>query len=700
MNIDGFLNKNPFVRIVLPFAIGIVLHHQTEISTVLNVAILCVSTILSVLFYNISLSYKYRWLPGAMLFVNLCALGYTTASLNNSSSFIPPEANTRECTYRACITNNPSHGEKACKVDLRVEAVSILGKWYDFDAKIVATIMNDSLTSQLKAGNTIQFSSKIDSIDLPKNPFGFNYSQYLQLNGVQGSIFLNSGEWHISDEGTHGLKQHALNIRMMLIGLLEKAGLEGNELGLASTLVLGYKNSIDDDVKQAYMNAGAMHVLAVSGMHVGIVCIVLELLMKLFGGNRFFKTKRVIIIALLWAYAFITGLSPSVLRATVMFTAVELARLLNKEMTIYNTLAISAVFLLTIRPEMLFHAGFQLSYAAVVGIVYFQPRIVKLIKISKKRRLLRYIWELTAVSIAAQISTLPFCLFYFERTPVYFWLSNIVVSPGAVVMISLTLLLLAVSPFDIAAKIVGTITSYTAKLMNYLVTSISNLPFSTIENTYITLFQAAMVAVIIISATIWLNTREYNWLLGALTAFLAVIIPSSIESVRNSSAQALCVYYSPKNAMAHFVDGNSSYWIRGAVGDKKQAGLLTKGGNIHWRSVLTDYYDYTAEIRNGHLLTKNGFFVFDSISGLTVNDSTMPFKIKSPQSLDYLIVSGKPNIRAKDLPKTLHFKKIIIDASVPAWIAKDWERKFSGSQIHNVRRQGAYIHQMSRQTGY
>lgn len=695
MTIDGFLSKNPFVRIVLPFALGIVLHHQIGINTVLCLSIVCVLTCLSILSYRICQSYKYRWVPGAMLFATLCALGCATASINGSNS-VPLEANSLEGTYSACITNNPTHGERACKADLRVEAVNILGKWYDFDAKIVATIMNDSLTSQLKAGNTIQFSSRIDSIDLPKNPFGFNYSQYLQLNGVQGSIFLNPGEWHITDYSTRGIIQYALNIRMMLIGLLEKAGLEGNELGLASTLVLGYKNSIDDEVKQSYMNAGAMHVLAVSGMHVGIVCIVLELLMKLFGGNRFFKAKRLIIIALLWAYAFITGLSISVIRATVMFSVFEFIRLFNKQISVYNTLAASAVLILAVKPDSLFLAGFQLSYAAVTGIVFFQPRIVNLIKISKKRRLLRYLWELTAVSIAAQISTLPFCLYYFERTPVYFWLSNIVVSPGAIVMISLTLLLFAVSPFDMAAKAVGVITSYAAKLMNYLVTTIANLPFSTIENSHITLFQATMVAAVIISATVWLVSRRYNWLIGALLALLAVITPSSVQSVMHNSTEAMCVYYSPKNTMVHFIDGNSSCWIKGPVGNEKQAGQLTKDGNIHWRSILTDYYDINADISKGNLLTKNGFFVFDSVSGLTVNDSTTRFRIRQPMSLDLLIVSGKPGIRAKDLPKSLKFNNIIIDASVPAWIAKDWERKFADYRIHNVRRQGAFIHYINR----
>jgi competence protein ComEC len=404
MSIAEFADRNPFVRITVPLMLGIVLCNQIPSHPTIGLIALCVCIVAAVVAYKCTDKYTTRWVPGVFLFASFTLLGYNLLTLSEPAQ-ISGVASKLKCEYRACITNQPSEGERAYKADLRLEAVKVFGEWQNFDAKIVATIEKDSLAQKLRVGQTIIFTSKIDSLGVPKNPFGFDYSQYLQLNGVQGCIFLNSGEWRISSETIRGIKLHALNARQRLIGILEDTGLSGNELGLASTLVLGYKNSIDSEVKQAYMNAGAMHVLAVSGMHVGIVCAVLELLMTILGGNIGFTIKRIIVILLLWAYAFITGLSPSVLRATVMFTFVMIARLANRNMSIYNSLAASAFLLLAYDPTLLFKAGFQLSYAAVVGIVFFQPRIVALLRLNPRNKPLKYIWELTAVSIAAQISS-------------------------------------------------------------------------------------------------------------------------------------------------------------------------------------------------------------------------------------------------------------------------------------------------------
>lgn len=688
MSINGFLDKNPFVRIVIPYALGIISHYYLHTVDIVCVAVVCLLLAIAVFFYRKHLSMRFGWLTGLTLFVTIGAMGFASAQLATPPP-VPHDAGKHKCLYRASVTNHPADGGKAYKADLKIEAVNILGAWREFDAKIVATIMKDSAASCLKAGQTIEFSSRIDSLDMPKNPFGFDYSQYLQLNGVQGSIFLNPGEWKTIDGRVHGLKQHALNARQTLVGLLEKAGLEGNELGLASTLVLGYKSSIDAEVKQSYMNAGAMHVLAVSGMHVGIVCAVLELLMMALGGNLAFRLKRVLIILLLWSYAFITGLSPSVLRATVMFTFVELGRLIRREMSIYNTLAASAFLLLAINPDMLFKAGFQLSYAAVVGIVTLQPRIVSLIRVNRKRRILRYVWELTAVSVAAQIATLPFCLYYFERTPVYFWLSNIIVSPGAAVMIGLTMLLLAVSPIGVAAKWVGVATSWVAKSMNHWVTIIANLPGSTIENSYISVYQSLAVAGVIVGLLVWLKTRRCNWLMGSLAALLVYITPFSLKALQNSTAHALCVWYSPRNAMVQFVEGNRSFWLKDSIGDSRQAGLMVKGANIFWKSNRSGI---VAPDNSGErVMARNGFFVFDSVCGMVVGDKTVPFKIKQADTLDFLIVSSAPGIRVRQMPRNLKFRNVIIDGTVKPWVAKEWERWFAGCRIHCVRRQGAYI---------
>ena len=688
MSINGFLDKNPFVRIVFPYALGIIAHLYVNIPGIVCVAAVCLLLLLAVFFYRMHLSMRFGWVTGMTLFAAIVAIGFATAEFAEKPP-VPYDANNYKCNYRACITNTPSEGERAYKVDLQVEAVKVYGEWQNFDTKIVATIIKDSLARQLKPGQTIIFNSKIDSLNAPKNPFGFDYSQYLQLNGVQGSIFLNSGEWQIDDESVRGIKQHALNMRQKLVDILRNAGLSGNEFGLASTLVLGYKNSIDAEVKQAYMNAGAMHVLAVSGMHVGIVCSVLEFLMTILGGSILLTLKRIIIIVLLWAYAFITGLSPSVLRATVMFTFVMLARLINREISIYNSLAASAFLLLCIDPSLLFKASFQLSYAAVTGIVFFQPRITRLIRIRNKP--LRYVWELTAVSIAAQISTLPFCLYYFERTPVYFWMSNIIVSPGAAVMIFLTMILLAVSPVAILTKIVGFVTSAFAKAMNFMVMSIANLPFSTIENRYITVFQALLIAFAIISATIWIINHKPMGLTAALCALLLFIIPISTSKLKARNAHAINVYYSPKNPSIQFVDGLRSYWTCNLYADNKKINTLVKGGNMLWNSLRYDKISTENSARSGQICFENGFFKFCSINGLLIDDKTQPFEFNKADTLDLLIVTSEPAIRARQMPQNLSFKKVVIDASVPPWIMRDWERRFSGCQIHNVRREGAFI---------
>ena len=688
MGINGFLDKNPFVRIIFPYALGIIVHLYVKIPGIVCVAVVCLLSVAAVFFYRRHLSMRYGWVTGFVLFVTIGTMGFATAELSEKPP-VPHDANNYKCSYRACVTNTPSEGERAYKVDLQVEAVKVYGEWQNFDTKIVATIIKDSLARQLKAGQTIVFNSKIDSLNAPKNPFGFDYSQYLQLNGVQGSIFLNQGEWQIANESVRGIRQYALNMRQKLVDILRNAGLSGNEFGLASTLVLGYKNSIDAEVKQAYMNAGAMHVLAVSGMHVGIVCAVLEFLMTILGGRILLTLKRLIIILLLWAYAFITGLSPSVLRATVMFSFVMLARLINREMSIYNTLAASAFLLLCIDPSLLFKASFQLSYAAVTGIVFFQPRITRLIRVRNK--LLRYIWELTAVSFAAQISTLPFCLYYFERTPVYFWMSNIIVSPGAAVMIFLTMMLLAVSPVASLTKIVGFVTSAFAKAMNFMVMSIANLPFSTIENRYISVSQALLIAIAIISATIWIIKHKPLGLTAALCAILLFIIPISTNKLSACNTHAISVYYSPKNPSIQFVDGLRSYWTCNLYSDNKKINTLVKGGNYFWNSLSYDKVTPESFAPQGQISFENGFFKFCDITGLLIDNKTQPFKFNQADTLDLLIVTGEPAIRARQMPHNLSFRKVVIDASVPPWIIKDWERRFSKCQIHNVKKSGAFI---------
>ena len=456
MTLEDFLENNPCVRLIAPFIIGIIIGSLFFVPIYVSATIAVVAIAIAIWLYKKLLKYTQRWLPGFVSGIAILAVGMLLITTHQNSQTDEPTTRTVD-QYRACVLNPPALKNRYYKTELQIEAANISGSWYSIDTKITATIECDSLAEKLKAGQTIEFAAQIDSLNAPKNPFGFDYANYLQNNGIHGSIFLKSGKWQIVSTEVRGLRRYALNIRQRLIGLFKDAGLSGNELGLASTLVLGYKNDIDSEVKQAYMNAGAMHVLAVSGMHVGIVYLALDLLMIVFGGKRFYWFKQFLIILLLWAYAFITGLSPSVMRATIMFTVVIVGKIFNRGTSVYNSLAFAAICILVNDPSMLFKPSFQLSCVAVTGIVFYQPRIAKIIKVRNKA--LNYLWQLTSVSIAAQIATMPFCLYYFERTPVYFWLSNIVVSPGATVLIVLAMMLLITSPVNCISAFFGFLTN-------------------------------------------------------------------------------------------------------------------------------------------------------------------------------------------------------------------------------------------------
>ncbi len=690
MNNWNFLSSNPCVRIVVPLIAGIIFCHYVPVPVNVGIAAFSVVLPISILLYKRNRTYGKQWITGAVLNIMLMIVGVLLLSVMGSKVGVAGLSNQKIC-YEAVVVSTPTIGEKACKVDLQVDAANVLGKWQNFDMRVMATIERDSLAEQLLAGQLIEFISHIDTLDSPKNPFGFDYSQYLELNGIQGSIFLSSGDWRISEVRVRGIKQHALNMRQRLIALLSGAGLQGNELGLASTLVLGYKNHIDAELKQAYMCAGAMHVLAVSGMHVGIVCMMLEFLLALLGANHYKRLKQVIIVALLWAYAFLTGLSPSVMRATVMFSCVAVGRIFDRSISIYNSLAFSAICLLMYDPSMLFRAGFQLSYAAVIGIVSLQPLIVKWLPISDKNRIIYYLWQLTAVSIAAQVATFPFCLYYFDYTPTYFILSNIVVSPGAVVMMIVTVLLLLTSQVTLLSALTSKLAYWVAHTMNYLIMSIANLPYSTLNNPSITTAQALMVGLAMLMIVLWLVTKNGRFAVVMLVAVNLYAIPFCISVLKGIDTRAVCVYYVPKASMIQFVNGECSNWISRSSQPNSRLTTMMNYANQFWSARTSVDVGQQAQPDVDGIMYDRSFFVFDTISGLLVDAQTKPFRADSALQLDYLIVSGEPLLRARQIPKQLSFRHVIIDASVRPWIAREWERKFGHDNVHNVRKQGAYI---------
>lgn len=312
----------------------------------------------------------------------------------------------------------------------------------------------------------------------------FDYGLYLRRQGIVGTCWALRRNWQlIGHEDDMGLKGIAKRCQYFLYQQYRKMGIEGQELGIISALTLGYREDLDKDVQRAFSASGAMHVLAVSGLHTGIVwgivmwILTLGVLYKPLWENKFRRwLLNISTIVLIWAYAFLTGLSPSVMRSALMLTFWALSSLLEQQTSRWNPLLAAAVVILIVNPLALWSVSFQLSFAAVAGIMLFGSSMQQ--AVVSKGRVWQSVSGLLIVSLAAQLGTMPLTLHYFGQTSNYFALTNLIVVPMAGILLSLGFSTLAMS-WCAVGEWLGWATKWCTWLLNQAVQWIESLPYST-----------------------------------------------------------------------------------------------------------------------------------------------------------------------------------------------------------------------------
>ena len=312
----------------------------------------------------------------------------------------------------------------------------------------------------------------------------FDYGLYLRRQGIVGTCWALRRNWQlIGHEDDMGLKGLAKRSQYFLYQQYRKMGVEGQELGIISALTLGYREDLDKDVQRAFSASGAMHVLAVSGLHTGIVwgivmwILTLGVLYKPLWEDKFRRwLLNISTIVLIWAYAFLTGLSPSVMRSALMLTFWALSSLLEQQTSRWNPLLAAAVVILIVNPLALWSVSFQLSFAAVAGIMLFGSSMQQ--AVVSKGRVWQSVSRLLIVSLAAQLGTMPLTLHYFGQTSNYFALTNLIVVPMAGILLSLGFSTLAMS-WCAVGEWLGLATKWCTWLLNQAVQWIESLPYST-----------------------------------------------------------------------------------------------------------------------------------------------------------------------------------------------------------------------------
>jgi len=492
---------------------------------------------------------RFNYLYGISLSMIFLFLGYLSLIRTNDSNRTDHLVNRANGTYYSAKVISGAQ-IKGDFLRLKIETLAVRDSlWHKASGKVLLYLRRP-LNYIPKYGDKLLISGFPQQVSSPLNPSEFDYKQYLAYNNIHHQHFVNNENWQLlAPVSGLSLRGMSIKARNYLEGKLSMFIKRPQELAVAKALILGKKEDLDNDTKEIYATTGAMHVLAVSGLHVGIIYLVLLALLR---QKRSQITKPVlvafIVIPALWAYAFLTGLSPSVLRAVTMFSFLALAQVINRRSASLNTLAISAFLLLLVDPYMIMAVGFQLSYVAVAGIIFLYPVFEKWL--NPENKILRFAWQITALSLAAQLATAPLSAFYFHRFPTYFIFSNLLVIPAATAIVWGGLVLLALGSISSGLGILlGKILGFIILTVNQSLQWIASLPFAEVNSLVLILLDTWLFYGIIILVFLFYQTK--NWSFYWLTSGLVIILCySSIYAHYQQVKLKQIVFYSVNRSWA------------------------------------------------------------------------------------------------------------------------------------------------------
>ncbi|MBL6448366.1 ComEC/Rec2 family competence protein [Fulvivirga sp. 29W222] len=592
-------------------------------------------------------------------------------------------------TYYVATLQDPGEERlKTIRYKAEVRGYKQAGQWQKALGKIYLYV---DKSSQLKYGDQLLVKGAPQAVRPPQNPGEFDYKRFLTFKSIYHQHFLRQGDYQVIGNIQNPVWAMAYRLRAGAADILEESIGAGRELGIVQALVLGIKDDLDDTTQDAYAASGAMHVLAVSGLHVGIIYGIVFFLL-----GRFQSTKRgrwvvaVVCILVLWFYAMITGFSPSVLRAVTMFTFIIVGQVSGRDSNIYNTMAVSAFCLLMYDPYLIMSLGFQLSYLAVLGIVYVQPKVYQLHVFD--HLIPDKLWALTSVALAAQLATVPLCLLYFHQFPTYFFLSNIIVIPGATLTLCLGLGVLAFGFIDTLATGLGWVLKWCVLGMNEVVFAIRELPFSQITEVSISGIEATMIFGIIVSFLIFFHYKNMSYAWSAL-AFAVVFSVSHTIRLLGISDKVTVYNISGHTAVDFIAQGESFLYTDpdfeitdGKVGYHIQPNhLLSEISSVHW--VQQESTAWVKTINNVHMahFKNNSFVILDQPVGKTMD-------LKNPLSVGYVLVCKRFDKDLAWIKNNFVFKRIILDGSLSWYQAKGFKREAEELALsyYSVYDEGAY----------
>ena len=679
-----------FVLILGPFTAGILIcygRNFTELYSVwrFSTFIVFLSIFIIRYLYKSIKVYHHKYIIGLLLYLLLFLLGrlhcihfYTPGKTNyfasQSGRFL-----------KVKVDSEPEQSHHLLRFTTSVLEVSDEHKKYQSEGRLLVALQIDSLLKPvIRYGDIFLIPAIYTEVSPPANPGEFDFKSWLAHKNIYHQVFLRKNQFlHLSQNKGNPVINFSLKLRQQQITYYRKLLKDDEAFAVASTLILGYRADLSSETLAAYSRTGTIHALSVSGMHVGIIYLVIEWALSFLNRRKSWRIIKVILVlALIWFYTLLTGCSASVLRSAIMLSVFVIAKAFRRNTNSYNILAFSAFCLLLYDPFLIWDVGFQLSFLAVFGLIYLQPIINSWFFF--KSALLTRLWSMISLSLAAQITTFPLSVYYFHQFPLYFIVSNLFITlPIAVLMyLGIGILLIRLDwlaiPFE--ALILFT---------NRGLTLISHLPYSSLCGIWINKTELLLLCLWMILLIIGLICRHKAFFLSSFTILICLQCFLVYDYMLSRKQQKIVLFQLSSKYAAAFISADTAVVVTNLTSTDKTFAFAVqpaldqlKVSNVSCISLEKNSLLNDLEIRNHQLTWKK-------MNILVLDQSFEQLKILNRPTFDVIWLQGSPDIKIIDLQQQVNFKTLWIDGTNNHYMSKKYEKeaRHLDIPIHSLRRQ-------------
>lgn len=670
--------KFPLTRITFLFIIGILFADYFRPSLVILFIVFAVSLLMLIVNYFVNRKIiGDHILFGINVMIVSCLAGMITLSLHNQIKSPDNYIHFVDESQRQNIRLSISEVIKSsAKYDRYIADVHKLGR-VNVSGKLLVSVKRDTLNSTYEIGNVLNIHSRIFKNKELAHDFQFDYGKYLNRKGIYAQTFCSNEVVENTGEVEKSLSFYASKIRTRIVNNLRDQKFNERELQVLNALILGQQQNIEADIVKDYQYAGAVHVLSVSGLHVGLIVIFLNFMFRNIYNTRLGNLFKLIFTLLaLISFAILAGLSPPIVRAVTMFCFVAIGMYIRRGSNIFHTLIISMLLILLFEPNFLFDVGFQLSYLALFFIVWLQP-IFKIFY-TPKNKIIRYIWDIITVSFAAQIGTMPLSLYYFHQFPALFLITNIIILPALSIIMLLGIFVMILAYYDLQISFLTLFLEKSIYYVNFIIGKIASYESFVFKDISLNIWMMIALFIIITFSIFYLEYRKYRYVILLFLSIIGFQLLFLSFKIYNENREEV-VFFNNKNYIliaekrGRNVDIFTNF-TDSIVGDEYNL------KNYLWYNFSK--IDTIHTVNNFEYLGGKRIFILDSDNN---------FKLEARPDIVFVTNSPKINFERFIQKQQPHF--VVIDVNNFKYLQKQWKAICHKNKIpfHIMSEKGLYI---------